>query len=127
MRRWLGIALFAALAVAAAAGATSNAWRVLDRGAATGDFAVASASGHASAPNALGVRVTVSRRQRINVYAVIGCAKGAAIASRDKRFTAHGSFTRALQLPLRSPADCSLSVTASIQRGGKLTVFALAG
>jgi hypothetical protein len=127
MRPPLLIALLAALAVAATAGATSNAWRVLGTGTATGDFAVASASGQAGAPDALGVRVTVSRAQRINVYAVIGCAKGAAIASRDKRFTAYGSFTRALQLPLRRPANCSLSVTASIARGGRLTVSALAG
>ena len=117
--------VLALLVTAAAAQAAQRPWRVLGSGTAFGDFAVASATGHATEPNALGVRVAVSRRQATTVYAVIGCAKRGAIGTKHQQLTGRGPFERALGLPMARPDQCTIAVTASISKGGRLTVSAL--
>ena len=96
------------------------------RASASGGFAAAAASGTATRPRALYVRVVTRPRERVSVNWTMVCTTGFWSRSRSGAFTARGRATRNLRMPARRPASCTLSATGQLARGGRLHISLLA-
>jgi hypothetical protein len=114
-----------AMALLAAAPAVASA-RVIGSEKASGDYAVAVASGNASHPHSLWVKVTATPRQRVSVSWFVVCSKGFGSGSKSGDFKARTTATHKLRMPTRSPDDCTVSASAQLDRGGRLRVTLLA-
>jgi hypothetical protein len=120
------VVTFAVLALAAAASAATNAERVIARKSTSGDFAVVVASGAASKPAALRVRVTSAPAQPVQVTWKVTCRKGARAATKRGQYRATTSAARLVGLPMVKPDRCTVSASAQLERQGMLTVTLLA-
>jgi hypothetical protein len=114
------------LALVGTATAATDAERVIARKTTSGDFAVASASGGASKPAAIRVRVFSAPAQPAQVSWKITCKKGAGTASRQGQYRATTPVTRAVRFPMPKPDRCTASASAQLERQGRLTVTLLA-
>lgn len=115
------VAVWCAVATAAA-----PPWKVVGKGTASGDFAVAAANGTKKQPKAMAVRVLVSRPQAVNVFAVTACIKGFGVGSKSAQFKMRAPATRVLKLPMSNAESCDVTASASIMGGGKVTVQVIA-
>jgi hypothetical protein len=105
----------ASLALAAASG-----WRVIGHASASGDFAVAAASGSANHPGTLAVRVTGGGA--VSGLGIVACSKGfGSIGSTSTDFKGH---YKVLKLPMKKADSCQ--VTASASGSGRLKLEILA-
>ena len=111
----LGLAAFPAVAAA----------RTIGTARASGDFAIALASGHTSHPHTIKVRVTSSPHQRVSVSWTMVCSKGFGAGSKSGDFAARTTVTRTLRMPYRHPDDCTVSASAQLARGGHVKVTLL--
>ena len=105
-------ALFATLATAAVA---ASGWRVVGKGSASGEYAVAAASGSAKHPHQMAVRLT---GRRIDGYAVVACSKGFGVGSKTSSYK--GAGLHLVKLPMGASDSCD--VTASASGAGRVTV-----
>jgi len=108
-----------ALVTAPAALGVAQGWHVIGHGSASGDFAAAAASGTASHPHQLAVRVTGKGTQG---FAAVACSKGYGIGSKSTHWS--GSGLHLLKLPMKGSESCD--VTASASGSGRVTVAILA-
>lgn len=106
--------------------AATSSWRVVGKGSASGDFAVAAANGTAKRPTAMAVRVLVTKRQTVNVFAVSACAKGFGVGSKSAQFKLRAPAMRVLKMPMAKADSCDVTASASITGGGRVTVQVLA-
>jgi hypothetical protein len=118
--------LIAALTAAETIGAAQSALRVIGRKSASGDFAIALASGRATKPTALYMRVRARPNQRIDANWTVVCNKGLSAGSKSGRFAATTPVTRRLRLPMTRPSRCVVSGTAQLRHSGRVTVLLLA-
>jgi hypothetical protein len=117
--------LVMALATAGTIGATQAALRVIARKSASGDFAVALASGRANKPTALYLRVLARPNQRVDANWTMVCSKGLGAGSKSGRFSAVTPETRRLRMPMTRPSSCIVSGGAQLRRSGRVTVLLL--
>jgi hypothetical protein len=125
MRRRL-LALLPILAVAMIVVASSYAAnRVIGRASASGDYAIALASGQATKPGAILIRVLARPNQSVSGNWTMVCSKGFGAGSKSGRFTGRTPITRRLRMPTSRPDDCTVSGTAQLKRSGRVTVLLL--
>ena len=108
------------LLLAAPAGAVT--YKLIGSKSATGDFAIALASGTARAPTAVYVAVIATPRQSVSVNWTLVCSKGAGAGSKSGAFTTSSSAKRKLKLSTTNPDSCSVSAGGQLARGGKIVV-----
>ena len=114
------------LAFVGAAAASTNAERVIGRKSTSGDFAVAAASGAATKPVLVRVRVVSLPNQPVQVTWKLRCTKGKGAAIRQGQFRATTPHDRLVRFPMTKPDRCSVSASAQLEKQGRLTVTLLA-
>ena len=116
-----------AAALALAGGSAAATWQGIGGDVASGDFALAAATGHSTHPRALAVGVTSARPATADVTAYVACSDGAgAIGARKTTFHARTPFTKALLLPKPRSGSCSVSASVAALSGGTLRLRILA-
>jgi hypothetical protein len=121
-RRATVAALVAVSLGTTAAWASSFAWRVVGSARASGDFAVASASGTANHPFQLAVRVTNSHGGSVNGFGVVSCSKGYGIGSKSAHYSGRSPLLRILPMPMPASDSCDVVASGSSMAGGTLVV-----
>jgi hypothetical protein len=116
----------ALLALAGAATAATNAERVIARKSTSGDFADVAASGAATKPAAIRIRVVSTPRQPVQGAWKAVCRKGAGSSTKRGQFRGTTPVVRPVGLPVLRPDRCTVSVSAQLERQGMLTVSILA-
>jgi hypothetical protein len=118
------IAIAVAASVAACtATATARPFKTIGTGKASGDYAVAQASGTVENPGIIRVKVTATPRQKVNVTWSMVCSQpGGGAGSKDGQFTARTTVTRTLSKPASRVTDCSVSALAQLPDGGKIRI-----
>jgi hypothetical protein len=111
----------ATVAVASASAATLG-WHVIGSARASGDFAVASASGTANHPRLLAVRITNSHGGSVNGFAAISCSKGFGIGSKSATYSGHSPLLKVLPIPMKNSDRCQVVASGSSMAGGTLVV-----
>ena len=120
------VAVILLVATAAVATASSSGLRVFGRESASGDYAIAIATGGVKRPKQLFVRVLASPRQRVDGNWTMVCSKGLGAGSKTGRFRGRSPLTRAMRFPMRRPDDCSVSAAGALTSGsGRITVLLL--
>lgn len=109
----LGIALLAVALVAAAAASTAGL-RVIGSGRSAGDYAVTSASGSKNPARALYLR---GYGHGLSGYAVVACSRGFSIGSKSTTF---GSMVSGRLYRLKQPFAGDCDVTASLSGSGSI-------
>lgn len=105
--------------------ATTEA-RIIGKASASGDYAIAIASGDVDNPAQIRVRVTSNRRQVISVHWTVVCSRGFGAGSKSGSFERRTTrVTRRLRLPMRNPDSCTASASGSLERGGRVKVVLL--
>jgi hypothetical protein len=89
-----------ALTAAGTVRAAQTALRVIGRKSASGDFAVALASGRANKPTALYLRVLARPNQGVDANWTLVCSRGLGAGSKSGRFSARPPMTRRLRMPM---------------------------
>jgi hypothetical protein len=116
-------AAFAALALALTPTAAMAARvHTFAHKSASGDFAIALAGGTVKHPGRITVKVTASPRQRVSVTWNMVCGKGTSAGSKSGDFKARAPVIRALRQPMRNPDNCTVSASAQLDKGGRVTV-----
>jgi hypothetical protein len=113
------------LMMAETVGASQSALRVIGGKSASGDFAIAFASGRAVKPTALYMRVLGRPNQGVNANWTMVCSKGTGAGSKSGRFSVTTPVTRRLRMPMTRPSDCVVSGGAQLRRSGRVTVLLL--
>jgi hypothetical protein len=118
----LAIALGLALLVAAAAVARDLGHKV-GQETAKGDFATAVASGSATAPQEMSVKVTSKPKQKIlgGNWNVV-CSQGAGAGGNDGTFKGRTPIVGEIGLPYTNPDECTAAAGASLKKSGRLKV-----
>jgi hypothetical protein len=106
-------------------GASEAALRVIGRKSASGDFAIALASGRANRPTALYLRVLGRPNQGVSANWTMVCSKGLGAGSKSGRFSVTTPVTRRLRMPMTRPSSCIVSGGAQLRRSGRVTVLLL--
>jgi hypothetical protein len=120
------VALLAvALGFAKTIGAAPSALRVIGRKSASGDFAIALASGRATRPTALYMRILARPNQGVSAHWTVVCSKGLGAGSKSGSFSAPTPVTRRLRMPMSRPSRCFVSGSAQLRRSGRVTVLLL--
>lgn len=125
MRRLLSIG--AAVGVAAGAGLSGigiaqSSYKRIAQKSAQGDFAIALASGNATRPRGIYVRVIATPRQLVSVTWNMVCSKGTGAGSKDGEYTTRSTKLRKLRMPTARPDSCTVAASGSLERGGKIKV-----
>ena len=107
-------------ALASAPGASAY---VIDAQSASGDYAIAIASGSANNPSRMKVRIKTSPSQHATGNYTIVCSKGMGAGSKDGSYSGYGSFTRRLRFPMRNPDSCTASALGSLDASGRVKVI----
>jgi hypothetical protein len=110
---------------AGTASAVVERTRVIGRASASGDFAIALASGRARNPDAVFARLTSRPSQRVEGSWTMVCSKGFGAGSKSGRYAARTPFTRRLRFPMTNPSDCTVSASGQLARSGRVVVTLL--
>lgn len=113
----LGAGVFAASALPA-----GSALKRIGRASASGDFAVALASGRATKPKGIVVTVAARPNQRVRGNWTMVCSKGFGAGSKSGNFSGTTPLTRAARMPMVRPDNCTVSATAQLVRSGRVVV-----
>jgi hypothetical protein len=105
--------------VSPAAGAT---YKRIGSKTASGDFAIAIASGTAVKPRGVYVAVVATPRQEVAVNWTVVCSRGAGAGSKSGDYKTRSSRKRKLKLPMSRSDSCSVSAGGSLARGGRIKV-----
>ncbi len=96
--------------------------RTIDTASATGDFAIAQATGDINDPAEIRLRVRSSIPQQASVTWTMTCTQADGAGSSDDQFDAATPVNRRLRMPSRDVSDCTVSANAQLGEGGKVTV-----
>jgi hypothetical protein len=129
MRIGLGTAIAAVALALLIVGAATGAGqlRVIGKASASGDYAIAIASGRAKRPAAIYARVTSRPLQTISGHWTVVCSKGFGAGSKSGSFKGRSPIQRRLRLPMARPDDCTVSTSGSLNRSGRVVVTLLKG
>jgi F420-0:gamma-glutamyl ligase len=117
-----GLVMAATLSLVIAEPAIAGTYKRIGSESASGDFAIAIASGTAKKPKAIYVAVIAKPRQQVSVNWTLVCSKGAGAGSKSGGYDTSSSTKRKLRLPMSNSDSCSVSASGSLARGGKITV-----
>lgn len=109
------------LLIAAGVPAAASA-KTIGRASASGDYAIAVASGNAKHPRRVYVKVTSSPHQRAMVSWTMVCSRGYGAGSKSGQFTRRTTIRRKLKMPYRRPSNCTVSASAQLDNGGHVNV-----
>jgi hypothetical protein len=104
------------------ASATALGWRVIGSARASGDFAVASASGTANHPSLVAVRITNTHGGSVSGLGVVSCSKGFGVGSKSIEYSGRSPLLKILPLPMRSSDSCDIVASGSSMAGGTIVV-----
>lgn len=121
MTRLIALGSIALVATASATAAPLKE-RVFGKATASGDYAIAIASGNVDRPRAILVRVTATPRQTVGVNWTVVCSKGFGAGSKSGAFKARAPVTRPVKLPMRQPDNCTASAGGSLDGSGRVVV-----
>jgi len=93
---------------------------------ASGDYAVAIASGTVTRPDAIYVKVIAQPRQTVSVAWALVCSRHYGAGSKNGSYHTASRAKRKLRLPMRHPDDCTVSATAQLETSGRIRVQILA-
>jgi hypothetical protein len=111
-----------ALALAGPIHSAGGGWRIIGHASASGDLAVAAASGTADHPAQIAVRITAGRGASVSGTAMVACGNGYRAGSRTAtRVSGPSQLFRLVRLPLRAES-CSVVATASSASGGRVVI-----
>lgn len=114
-------AVLGLLAVPADAG--SKYGQRIDTAKASGDYAIAQASGTARRPRAIYVVVrSAPGYQKISGAWSMICSKGFGAGSKSGRVRGTTPHAQRLRMPSSRPDDCSVAANAQLEEGGKVKV-----
>jgi hypothetical protein len=120
--RLIALGSLPVLAVALAAAPSAEA-KPIDTGSASGDYAIAQASGNVKKPGTIRVKVTASPRQKVSVNWTMVCSQpDGGAGSKDGKFTAKTPVTRTLKKPAKKVTDCTVSALAQLSDSGKIKI-----
>lgn len=124
MRLSKGFAISLVVVAAAALASTALAapWRVVGRGAASGDFTIAVASANTNRPLGLAVRIVAAPNQRASGTWTVVCSKGPTVRSRSGQFRLTTPVTRVVPLPVARPDSCIATGSAALVSAGTVRV-----
>ena len=126
MHKTLALTLTTATLAGTALVATSQAdAATVGRAGASGDYAVAVASGTAQRPATMAVRVEASPAQSVSVSWTAVCSRGFSASSRSGMFTVRAPATRAIRPSMPRASSCIVSAAAQLQGSGPLAVSLL--
>lgn len=117
-----GLAIAVTLSLFITAPAIAGTYKQIGSKSASGDFAIAIASGTAKTPKAIYVAVIAKPRQQVSVTWTLVCSKGAGAGSKSGNYDTSSSTKRKLRLPMSNSDSCSVSAGGSLARGGRITV-----
>lgn len=121
------VSLAMAISIVLAADSPAVAQKVtIDKARARGDYAIAIASGNVNKPKRLWVKVKSRPRQRASGSYTVVCTKGSGAGSKSGNFRGRTIFKRPLKKPYRRPDSCTVSASAQLKKGGRLTVILIA-
>lgn len=117
------VPLAALLAACLATPAVALAAHTIGTGKASGDFAIATASGSIDSPGTIKVTITAEPNQKVDANWNMVCSEpGGGAGSKDGKFTAKTPVTRTLKKPASKVTDCTISALGQMSKGGKITV-----
>ncbi len=119
------VVVAAALVVTGSAAAAVSGLRVIGRESASGDHAIATASGHAKRPAALYVRITSRPRQKVSGNWTVVCSRAFDTDSKSGSFRGRSPIQRRMRLPMARPDDCTAAASGSLNRSGRIVVTLL--
>ncbi|MDO9354074.1 MAG: hypothetical protein Q7T55_10285 [Solirubrobacteraceae bacterium] len=96
--------------------------KVIGSETASGDYAVAVASGDVDDPSSLRVTVSASSKQKVDVNWSVVCTKGLGAGSKDGKASGKTTLVRSIKMPMSNPDNCVVSASAQLSKGGKLKV-----
>jgi hypothetical protein len=118
----LGLFGASALALAGPVHSAADAWRIIGHASASGELAVAAASGTAEDPAQIAVRITAGRGASVSGTAVVACGNGYRAGSRTAtRVSGPSQLFRLVRVPLRAES-CDVVATASTTSGGRVVL-----
>jgi hypothetical protein len=122
----LGITLVVALCAASAALGGRAAVKRFVHASASGDYAIAQASGTANHPHSIWVKVVASPSQNADLHWTMVCTKGFGAGSKSGSVrSARAPFKRKLRMPTKNPRDCTVAANAQLSNSGRVTVILL--
>lgn len=122
--RFLTTVVISAVSLAGAAPTVSAAGlRLIGQQSASGDFAIAFASGTASRPSAIYVRVIATPRQTVSVNWNMICSRGTGAGSKEGSYNTSDTGLRRLRMPTAHPDSCTVAAGGSLARGGRIKVL----
>lgn len=89
---------------------------------ASGDYAIAVASGNVDDPAAIYVRVKSRPSQSLSGAWTVVCSKGTGAGSKSGEIHGTAPLTRTLRLPMGNPDSCTASANAQLSDGGFVKV-----
>ncbi len=116
------ITITALLVVALAVPASATTYKKIGQKSASGDFAIAIASGTAKHPKGVYVAVFATPKQKVSVNWTLICSKGLGAGSKSGDHETSSNAKRKMRLPMGSPDSCTVSAGGSLARGGKIRV-----
>jgi hypothetical protein len=115
----LALGLFSAIAVTAVAGPYGKR---IGTESASGDYAVAVATGTAQKPAAIFVQVRTTPRQGFDAHWTVTCSRGFGAGSKDGSFTGFGTRAKRVRLPMRRSDTCYVAATGQLEDSGRIVV-----
>jgi hypothetical protein len=89
---------------------------------ASGDFAVAVASGTAKKPRTIHVQVRTRPAQGFDANWSVTCSRGTGAGSKSGRFSGSGSRAKRIRLPMRRANTCYVGASAQLDDSGRIVV-----
>jgi hypothetical protein len=126
VRKSIIAAILVPVLVGSLAQTASAQIRVLDRGSAEGDQALATASGRVSNPKRIWLKVRSQPDQRIDASWSMTCSRGSRLGTKDGSFSGRTPIKRRLAMPFRRPDSCSIATRAELRDTGLIVVILLA-
>lgn len=92
---------------------------------ASGDFAVASATGTISRPKRIRVRTSAAPKQDVEVHWAMACARASGAKTAQGEYTIKPPDTRAIEIPTSDPRRCVVSASVQLKDSGRVKVALL--
>lgn len=104
------------------AGVAGAATKTFASGKASGDYAIAMATGTIKRPGTLRVKITTSPDQKVSVSWTMVCLNGSGAGSKGGQFDAKTPLSRVMKKPGSGSHDCTVSANAQLSSSGSVRV-----
>jgi hypothetical protein len=118
--------LAAAAAVAVALGAHGTRWHVIGSQSVSGITSIAVANGDTRRPVRFAVRVRATPNQRTAGNVIASCSTGYEVRSMTLNYSGRTPLLKTVAPPMADADRCNVVASASVTRGGRVTLQVLA-